>query len=360
MSNQIEFINIDNIFLDKENPRLPEFFRDKENEEKDIINWMLEDASIIELMLAIGQNGFFVGEAVLVVRNNDKTKCTVIEGNRRVSSVKLLNNPDLAEVHTRKVSKVLEEAKIIQKEIPCIVFDNRDEISQYLGYRHVTGIKPWSLLSKARYLSELAEKMDQEHAIIYRELAKKIGSRSDYIKRLLVGFTIFEKIKDSGYYKIPSLDETTFHFNYIADSLRHENIREFLSLNMTDDDPFENFNDDQLKLLIDWFFRKNEQGRPRVYGTSKDLTSLNSILANKEAIAQFIDGTPLNDALKYTAVNADSFHHELEESLRSLKYAHSFIHQIYEHNGGDIEVLTELNSLSKIMRNTIIEKNDDA
>jgi hypothetical protein len=33
--------------------------------------WMLEDESIIELMLAIGQHDFFVGEALLVVKNGD-------------------------------------------------------------------------------------------------------------------------------------------------------------------------------------------------------------------------------------------------------------------------------------------------
>jgi hypothetical protein len=32
---------------------------------------MLEDESIIELMLAIGQHDFFIGEALLVVKNGD-------------------------------------------------------------------------------------------------------------------------------------------------------------------------------------------------------------------------------------------------------------------------------------------------
>ncbi len=360
MNNKIVFIDIDNIELDNNNPRLPESFREQDIAEQEIINWMLEDASIIELMLAIGQNGFFVGEAILVIENKDGNY-TVLEGNRRVSSVKLLNNPKLANIHTRKIDKVLEETTERPQDIPCIIFQKREDIIKYLGYRHVTGIKSWSLLAKARYLSMLAKNMESKPInTISRELAKTIGSRSDYVKRLLVGYRIYIKIKDYGYYKIPDLNETTFHFNYIADSLRHENIKGFLSLDISDDDPFKNFDDTNLELLITWFFRKNEQGRPRVYGTSKDLTSLNSILANKEAIAQFIDGTPLNDALKYTVINADSFHHELENSLRSLKYAHSFIHQIDEHNGGDIEVLTELNSLSKIMKSTIIEKDDDA
>ena len=361
-SNQIEYIDIDNIDLDRENPRLPESFRENDISQRDIINWMLVDASLIELMLAIGQNGFFIGEAILVVKNPDG-RYTVVEGNRRVSSVKLLHDSSIAEIHTKKIAKVLEETKERPKEIPCILFNCREDILQYLGYRHVTGIKAWSLLAKARYLSALASTMNKQPIdTISRELAKKIGSKSDYVKRLLVGFKIYEIIKDNGFYKIPNLDETSFHFNYIADSLRHENIKMFICIDLNIENPFNNFNEEgekNLHTLVDWFFRKNDQGRPRVYGHSKDLTALNSILASDEAIAHFIDGNSLEDAYKYTAINSDSFHHELKEALRSLKYAHSFIHQIEEHNDNDVDIIKEILSLSKTMGKAIEGKSKD-
>jgi hypothetical protein len=45
------------------------------------------------------------------------------------------------------------------------------------------------------------------------ELAKKIGSKSNYVKKLLVGYKVYEIIKDNNFYKIPQLNETTYHFN---------------------------------------------------------------------------------------------------------------------------------------------------
>jgi hypothetical protein len=39
--------------------------------------------------------------------------------------------------------------------LPCIIFDRKEQIMQYLGYRHVTGIKSWSVASKAKYLYSL-------------------------------------------------------------------------------------------------------------------------------------------------------------------------------------------------------------
>ena len=64
MSNQnIEFIKLSNLELDKSNPRLPSKFRKGNLSKSDIVNWMLGDASIIELMLAIGNAGFFIGRS---------------------------------------------------------------------------------------------------------------------------------------------------------------------------------------------------------------------------------------------------------------------------------------------------------
>lgn len=64
MENQrIEFIALEKLQLDNNNPRLPSLYQDA-TEDK-IIQWMLSDASIIELMLAIGQNGFFIGGGIV-------------------------------------------------------------------------------------------------------------------------------------------------------------------------------------------------------------------------------------------------------------------------------------------------------
>jgi hypothetical protein len=45
-------IPVDDLFLDKENPRLPKSMSSKT--EQEIINYFLSDASLLELMLAIG------------------------------------------------------------------------------------------------------------------------------------------------------------------------------------------------------------------------------------------------------------------------------------------------------------------
>ena len=189
--NQIEYININRMILDRQNIRLPASFQEKDILEEEIINWMLENASILKLMLSIGQNGFFIGDMLFVIKKDEKY--IVVDGNRRLTALRLLKNPFLAKIHTTKIQKVLEETTYREEEIPCIVFNNKEEIIQHLGYKHITGIIPWNMLNKAKYLNSripyLKSKIFSKQT---RELAKIIGSRSDYVKRILVGYKLYE------------------------------------------------------------------------------------------------------------------------------------------------------------------------
>jgi len=254
MSKQAKYkrIAIEELELDSKNPRLPKSMADKS--ESEIVNFFLSDASLVELMLAIGKNDFFEGEQLLVVPHNKKFK--VIEGNRRLSAVKLLHHPEIARIYKSKVDQVVKESDFFPPEIPCLVFDKKEEILKYLGYRHITGIKSWKLLEKARYITKL--KVDFYSNInlqeASREIAKMIGSRQDYVRRILVGYNIYEIIEKNGFYKIKGLDDTSFHFNYIADSLSRSKIETFLGVDLSNDNPAHNLNFDHIKEWTNWLF----------------------------------------------------------------------------------------------------------
>ena len=262
ISSKLQFISVDELTLDLENPRLPDSLLAAERNERKIVNWMLEDASLIELMAAISENDFFIGEAVLVVEENGRN--TVIEGNRRLASVKVLNNPEISDIHQRRIKEVVDTAKYIPLEIPCIFFNDRVQIEQYLGYRHVTGVKTWGVLAKAKYLKKLAGNQAGEPlSEVARDLARKIGSRSDYVKNLLAAYAVYEEIRDRNFFHIRNLDETTIYFNYFVDSVRRENIRRFINVDVNSINPISKLNIKNLNILTAWFFEKNEFNRTR-------------------------------------------------------------------------------------------------
>jgi len=74
----VEFVPLDSLELDPENPRLPESL---ERTQQAMREYIARETSIEELMSVIAANGYFKGEPLIVYKKNRKFR--VIEGNRR-------------------------------------------------------------------------------------------------------------------------------------------------------------------------------------------------------------------------------------------------------------------------------------
>jgi len=134
---QLNEIPLDLIFLDPKNPRIPKSLHDQN--EHEILKYMIENASLIELIHSIGENSFFPGEPIILVKEGEKYK--VIEGNRRVSALKLISNPSLAKGLSYKVIEAATNADNKPTMIPSIVADDEKDVHKFLGFRHITGVK---------------------------------------------------------------------------------------------------------------------------------------------------------------------------------------------------------------------------
>ena len=338
------------LLLDPENPRLP---ASKHNmTQNEIIDYMLLEAATLELMQAIGENDFFRGEQLLVVSEGDKYK--VLEGNRRLTSIKLLNEPQLASVKKSSVREIYENANYHPDEIPCLVFETEEEIRKYLGFRHITGIKPWGLTEKSRYLYQLYEEQFKGESIddAVSELAKKIGSRRDYVKRVIVAYEIYKIVEDEGFYKIKDLNDTSFYVGYLVDSLSRSNISAYLNIDMQSDDPLKTLNKKNLKELIFWFFEKNDQNKTRIKGMSSDLNKLNAILGKPIACEAFKEGKDLSRAYELTEDIESIFFNNIQKSLKSLEEADALVHKMADFYP-DLEIdLVQIRKLTSKIKQT--------
>ena len=149
----IQQISLEQLTFDIENPRIPKSLNG-ENEES-VLEWMINKENIIDLMCSIGEKGFFPGEPLLVIFDESKKKYISIEGNRRYTATYLLQHPEKAPVRKSTINDIATNANHRPPVVPVVVFNTREEIVDYLGYRHITGIEPWDALAKARYLKLL-------------------------------------------------------------------------------------------------------------------------------------------------------------------------------------------------------------
>ena len=335
MAQEFKNIPIGDLKLDLENPRLPkskQIQAKKENNEAIIIEFMLLEAATLELLMAIGENDFFAGEQLLVVPDEENNgKYIVIEGNRRLAAVKLLSNPELSKVKKESLKKICLEAEFKPLEIPCLIFDDKQKILKYLGFRHITGIKSWRLLEKARYLADLREIEFNETPFVQacREIAKMIGISSSYIRRLLTGLSLYKIVEDEGYYGIDGLNDTKFNLNYFTDSLNKDNIRDYIGVDLKDEEPLKNLKKENIKEITHWWFEKYE-GKSRILGDSNGLKMLDKVLDSKVALKAFKEGTPIEEAYEMTGDLDVLFKKEIEKALSSIEQADIYSNKVNE------------------------------
>lgn len=323
MEQELRKLPIDDLKLDLYNPRLPKSKQGKD--EKTVVEFMLLEAATLELMSAIGENDFFAGELLLVVSDeNEAGKYIVIEGNRRLTAVKLLNNPSLTSVKKLATSEVVSEAKYIPTELPCLIFEDKSKILKYLGFRHITGIKSWRLLEKSRYLSELRLRDFGELTFLQAssEIAKAIGSTPAYVKRLLISYDLYKIVEDEAFYQIDGLNDSKFFLNYFTDSLNKENIRNFVGVNLNSNTPLENIDYVNLQKIVFWWFEKSE-GQSRVLGDSEGLKLLDKVIGHHDALVAFESGTNIREAYEITGDLDLQFEKRIKDSLKAIEQADS-------------------------------------
>ena len=322
MSQRIENVELGNLQLDLFNPRLPKTKQGKN--EGVVVEYLLLEAATLELMESIGENNFFVGEMLLVIPNKEEPgKYIVIEGNRRLTAVMLLNNPELAKVKKAAIKEVVDSAKYKPSELPCLVFDSREEIQKYIGFVHITGKKSWRMLEKARYLYDLrcSEKFkDLSFIDACKEIARVIGSRSPYVRKMLTSYHLYEIVEDEKFYQIDGLSDYTFFLNYFSDGLQKDNIRKYMGVDMDSEEPLKNLNKENLKELVIWWFKKNE-GVSRVIGDSDGMKKLNEVLGNEVALAAFKKGANIDVAYELTNDIDLQFERKVKESLQAMEQA---------------------------------------
>lgn len=156
-----KFINVDikKLIINKENPR----YQWVECEYDAIKNIILrQQEKLLNLIEDIVENGVNPSELIIVVEEGENY--VVLEGNRRVTAIKLINDLDLyADIDSKfanKLSVILSKNSAREiKEINAILFDSRLEANRWIKIRHTgensgVGILGWSKERKQNFINE--------------------------------------------------------------------------------------------------------------------------------------------------------------------------------------------------------------
>jgi hypothetical protein len=128
-------IDLMNLFINIENPRF-----EMVGNQRDAINIMLEDQrdKLIKLAEDIVDNGLNPSELIIVTpHETDDSRFVVMEGNRRITALKLLSTPELI---PEKYKSMLKRFKQLRdsflrhpiEKVPSVIFDNVEQAYRWI------------------------------------------------------------------------------------------------------------------------------------------------------------------------------------------------------------------------------------
>lgn len=190
-------IPLSRLLLDPKNPRLPEHLVDGSQASQ--LRYLFENGTLDELARSFADNGYFDQEPLLVLREGDEF--VVVEGNRRLSTLKILLQDSVAvEVGLAFDIDVPEGALRDElSDVPCFLLESRDQVFTYLGFRHIGGVKTWPPEAKARYLAGELERAVGEGtspADVFRVVGRRVGSNAAGVRNPYLALRLLRHARD--------------------------------------------------------------------------------------------------------------------------------------------------------------------
>lgn len=237
-------LNINNILLDNKNPRLETIYKKQEEALKELINDSEE--KIFQLILDIANNGLNPFENIGVLK--EKENFIVLEGNRRICALKILNNPEIIKkINSKLYAKVLK-LKTNISEIEVLIFNDRKSANEWIQLLHTgenfgKGRVSWKTHNKRLFDLRNSKPLTPAQQFL-----------NSFYKKSKLADSLFNKLGDI---KITNLERFLNDTN-IKEALRIEKIKKGIF-------NFENIDIDIAdKLMYDMILRK-----PTVYEVYK-------------------------------------------------------------------------------------------
>ena len=184
-------IHLDNLILDKENPRFAELYSGSEKEE-DVIDYLLYNESAEDIAKAISKANEFYPDRPLWVLKEGKNYI-VKDGNRRCAAVKALQYPSKYGLGDIK--------KIKLEKLPVLVYHNESDLNERIRQEHTSNLfRQWGRIAKAIEIHRLFSSGTSLESMVEYDSTPRdlIKLASFYYEAVNISSEDFKKLLRSG------------------------------------------------------------------------------------------------------------------------------------------------------------------
>lgn len=341
-------VDVDRLHLDPQNPRLPENSWGKQ--EEGILRTLYEKYDLNDLVISLSQNGYFDEEPLVAVPKglpkkfakkvmddlhsdnsymdflkDRNTEFTVMEGNRRLATIKLLLSHSLrSKFGIAEWPIVSSKIKDDLEKLPVIIYPKKEDVLPYMGTRHITGIKKWEPFAKARYIDDLFNK-----GYTLEKITNQIGEKKNEIAKYYISIQLLKKIESET--ELPT-DMAKSSFSLLVLAIGQLSIKDYLGMARKINEinlkkPVPDKKIEELSNLFSWLFGEGTKV-PAVIAESRDITNkLPKVLADKNAIAYLISTRNLDGAYERCGGERESIVKWLTKANAILDQVLGIIHR---------------------------------
>ena len=300
-------VHVERLRLDRENPRLVGQARDAPGES--IIARLYRSAELDELLESMATNGYLDIEPLVVFTDpDDNDALTVLEGNRRLATLRLFREPDLAGRIKSKEGVRIEVPPLADALRPTLdrvsVYRvaGREEARAFIGFKHINGPAKWDAYAKARFAADWYRK-GKDRDVSLEQIAAAIGDRHDTIKRMVSAIYVLEQASDERLFDIDDRYAPKFSFSHLYTALSRSPYMDYLGLEAAwsrheprpDQVPTEKL--DELQKVLVWLYgSKSDRTPPVVRTQNPDIKRLGEVLAKAEALHMLEQTSDLDQA----------------------------------------------------------------
>jgi len=265
---ELRQLQVSSLLLDKDNPRIG--LRAGTTTQEELLKLMVEQFSLGELIQSFSTNGYFHEEPLVAVNGEADGTFVVVEGNRRLAALKLINAPELATRFGITVP-VIDPTRVEElKQVPVFVYGSRNAVLPYLGFRHITGVRAWGSYEKARYIAQLDDAGHDPD-----DIALIVGDQHSTVRRLLETYRVLEQAESRGFGRA---NTDRFFFSYLFTAIARKGVRDFLGLPERGSGEAEPVPTgkatNELRLLFGWLYGDKEGEKPPVISKAADINDL--------------------------------------------------------------------------------------
>ena len=341
------FLDPRELKLDLQNPRMPDSHFSDENE---AIQFLSDNADVSELVKSITTSGWFDYEPLIVLKDS----YVVVEGNRRLAALRIIETPRL---QAETGISVPEKAAPYPKAVRVRLVADKREARSFIGFKHINGAYKWDSLAKARFA---ADWLNDDPDV--KKVSQELGDNHSTIVRLVNGWRVLEQAEDKNLFDRAKSDKRVFAFSHLYTGLSRPGMRDYLGVQPEDngllpENPVSEERFDHLRRVTSWLYGQPEE--PAIIRSQNpDLKKLVEVLANPRAVATLERTRDLHKSYDEAEDKTARFAELVYGVVNDLEQALVLASQGYE---GDTDVRRTVSDIARTARsmNTIVRLYDE-